>query len=279
MNCRFCGKELTHVFVDLGHQPPSNALLTEDQLSEPETYYPLKVMVCTSCWLVQLPESKKASEIFSDSYPYYSSQSPANVSHAKEYVKMIVDRFHPESVLEIGSNDGYMLNHFIDKGCRVVGVDPSEGPADEAILKGIYTLKDFFGKRVAETMLPKFDLICSINTIAHQPDINNFVEGMKIALAPEGVITAEFPHLMQTIDGCQFDQFYAEHYNYFSFATICNIFNKHGLWIFDVEKLTEHGGSLRIYAEHAVPNTHGMSKAVGDLFQEEDYKGMFDLNY
>jgi SAM-dependent methyltransferase len=279
MNCRFCNADLTHVFCDLGHQPPSNALLTREQLDEPEIYYPLKVYVCDGCWLAQLPESKKADEIFTDNYPYYSSQSPANVSHAKEYVKMIVDRFHPESVLEIGSNDGYMLNHFIDKGCRVYGVDPSEGPADEAILKGIPTLKDFFGKRVAETMLPKFDLICSINTIAHQPDINNFVEGMKIALAPEGVITAEFPHLMRLVEGVQFDTIYQEHYSYFSFSTICKIFWEHGLDVFDVDEIPEHGGSIRIYAQHETTGKQANSLKARDLSDQEYKAGMLHISY
>jgi hypothetical protein len=178
MNCRFCNTELTHVFVDLGHQPPSNSFLTKEQLDEPETYFPLKVMVCDSCWLVQLPEIKKASEIFKEDYVYYSSQSPANVQHAKEYVEMICERFHPERVLEIGSNDGYMLKHFVDKGCIVQGCDPAEGPADEAILNGIPTQKVFFGYD-KEQLFHKADLICNINTLAHQPKLNNFVEGMK----------------------------------------------------------------------------------------------------
>lgn len=285
MNCRFCNTELAQEFIDLGHQPPSNALLTKSQLDEPETYYPLKVMVCEKCFLVQLPESKKASEIFKEDYPYYSSQSPSNVSHAKEYVEMIVERFMPPfgipKVLEIGSNDGYMLQWFKEKGYEVQGIDPSMGPSLIAIQNGIPTIIDFFSKDMAiHPMIERsFDLICSINTIAHQPEINDFVAGMKIALAPDGVITAEFPHLMRLVEGCQFDTIYHEHYSYFSFMTICEIFNAHGLWVFDVEELSEHGGSLRMYAEHAVPNTHRMSKAVSDLIQEEIDKGMNTIAY
>lgn len=249
MRCRLCQTELTHVFCDLGHQPPSNSFLTREQLDEPEMTYPLKVMVCHKCFLVQLPEIAKAVDIFSNQYPYYSSQSPANVSHAKEYVAMICERFHPERVLEIGSNDGYMLKHFIDRGCMVMGCDPSEGPADEAILGGIPTVKKFFGVETAG-LFQKSDLICNINTLAHQPDLHDFIEGMKTALAPGGVITCEFPHLMRLIECSQFDTIYHEHYSYFSLMVIRDIFRAHGLTVFDVDEIPEHGGSLRIYARH-----------------------------
>jgi SAM-dependent methyltransferase len=299
MKCRFCSNESLHQFVDLGHQPPSNSFLTRDQLDEPETHYPLKVYVCEKCWLVQLPESKKATEIFSEAYPYYSSQSPANVSHAKEYVEMMRERFKygkDSRILEIGSNDGYLLQHFLGKVKHIRGYEPSNGPAKKAweistkYWKDHGDDKDFHPSMLIRTNRKffntitcrkhgKFDLICGINVLAHQPNINDFVEGLRIALKPDGVVTMEFPHLMKLVEGVQFDTIYAEHYSYFSFTTICEIFNKHGLWIFDVDKLPEHGGSLRIYTEHGVPNTHRMSKVVGDLLQEEDDKGMNTLNY
>lgn len=276
MRCRFCQTELTNTFCDLGHQPPSNSFLTAAQLNEPEMTYPLKVMVCDQCWLVQLPESKEAREIFKDDYPYYSSQSPANVSHAKEYVEMIGERFHPESVLEIGSNDGYMLQWFKQKGLTVRGVDPAVGPAEEAQGKGIDTLILPFCSTVARHM-DKYDLICNINTLAHQPVLNDFIEGMKIALAPDGVITCEFPHLMRLVECSQFDTIYHEHYSYFSFATICAIFQKHGLGVFDIDEILEHGGSLRIYATHRSQSS--INAKVNEFISREGRRGMADLPY
>jgi SAM-dependent methyltransferase len=281
MNCRFCHTELTHEFVDLGHQPPSNSFLTREQLDEPETYYPLRVMVCEKCWLVQLPEVKKAGEIFGEDYPYYSSQSPANVSHAKEYVEMMVERFHPNSVLEIGSNDGYLLQHFGNRA-GVIGCDPSSGAAKEARKKKISTIVDFWGFRTARQysfVEAPVDLICSLNTIAHQPDINDFVAGMKIALAPGGVITAEFPSLMRLVEGGQFDTIYHEHYNYFSLMTIYDIFDYHSLEIFDVDEIPEHGGSLRIYAQHRKEGMQAVFARVDDLIWKEMKKGINMLPY
>jgi SAM-dependent methyltransferase len=280
--CRFCNTELTHVFCDLNHQPPSNSFLTKAQLDEPEMTYPLKVMVCDKCWLVQLPEIAKAVDIFSDQYPYYSSQSPANISHAKEYCDMMMERFNPKSVLEIGSNDGYMLQSFQKKGCRVIGTDPAAGPAKYAREHGIETIVGFFNAtQIREERkygaFGLFDLICSINTLAHQPNLNDFVEGIKIALAPRGVTTHEFPHLMRLVEGNQFDTIYHEHYSYFSFATICEIFEKHLLSVFDVDEIPEHGGSLRIYAEHS-PSCR-QSEKVRELLLREGAMEMFSTAY
>ena len=284
MQCRFCGNTNLHEVVNLGHQPPSNSFLTREKLDLPEVTYPLRLYVCPSCWLVQLPEIAKAADIFTENYPYYSSQSPANVSHAKEYVEMMLSRFFPNSnskpvVLEIGSNDGYMLKQFKKNDCLVQGIDPAEGPARLARLNGIPTIVDFFSKDMAThpAIEGEYNLICSINTIAHQPDINDCVEGMKIALAPNGVITAEFPHLMKMIDGCQFDTIYAEHFSYFSLVTICAIFEKHLLSVFDVDEIPEHGGSLRIYAEHS-PSCRYTDR-LRELLLREAVRGMFDLNY
>jgi SAM-dependent methyltransferase len=255
-NCRFCNAPLEHVFADLGHQPPSNSFLTKEQLEGPETYYPLKVYVCDKCFLVQLPEVKKAAEIFAGDYPYYSSQSPANVAHAKELAEMLINRFGLDAyniVLEIGSNDGYLLQWFKEKELHVIGMDPAKGPAEVARKAGISTICDLFGSWAAKAYnfdTAHADLICGINVLAHQPDINDFVEGLRIALAPDGVIVMEFPHLMRLVDGLQFDTIYAEHYSYFSLTTLRYIFSEHRLDIFDVEEIPEHGGSLRIYAQH-----------------------------
>ena len=286
MKCRFCNTELTHVFCDLGHQPPSNAFLTLEQLDEPEMTYPLKVMVCDRCWLVQLPEIAKATDIFKDDYPYYSSQSPANVSHAKAFAEIMVERFHPRSVLEIGSNDGYLLQWFQGRGMEVMGMDPSPGCVRIARDKGIITYKDFFGVRSAKEYsfdIAPLDLICGINVLAHQPDINDFVGGLKVALAPKGIITMEFPHLMRLIECSQFDTIYHEHYNYFSLATIREIFEKHLLSVFDVDEIPEHGGSLRIYARHHQDShdclTRDSDMRVQGLLLREGTKGMFAPEY
>jgi len=250
-NCNFCNNPLEHVFVDLYHQPASNSFLSSEQLNEPETYYPLKVFVCDKCFLVQVPEHKKATEIFQDEYIYFSSQSPSNVEHAKESINIMVERFNLNEnsfVVEIGSNDGYLLQH-IYKKIPCIGIDPSKRCAEEAIRKGIITLPKFFSSELAKT-IDKADLIYSINTLAHQPDINDFVKGVKIALKPDGVAVFEFPYLQNLIDKCQYDTIYLEHYSYFSFMSVCTIFNQNGLTIFDVEQIPEHGGSLRIYAQH-----------------------------
>jgi SAM-dependent methyltransferase len=280
--CRFCNRETLERFVDLGHQPLSDAFLTKEQLSEPETYYPLKLDVCTSCWLVQLDSNIKPEQMFNKDYVYYSSQSPANVSHAKEYVDMMCERFKfgkGSRILEIGSNDGYMLKWFQAKGCDVIGIDASEGPQKVAHQSGIPTVLGFFRKGWAGEFDPKADLICGINVLNHQPDINDFVAGLKIALAPEGIITFEFPHLMNMIDLCQFDTIYHEHYEYYRFSTICAIFERHGLEIFDVDEIPEHGGSLRIYAQHSKTGTKDIHGSTIDMLFKEREKGMNHINY
>ena len=276
--CNFCQSELTHIVVDLGHQTPSNSFLTKEQLLEPEVYYPLATYVCDNCWLMQVPETKMAKDIFSEQYPYFSSESPSNVSHAKEYVDMIVDRFKPKRVLEIGSNDGYMLQWF-KENVSIRGIEPSENCAKVAENKNIPTDVDFFGVDYAKDWEVSFDLICGINVLAHQPDINDFVEGLIIALAPDGIITMEFPHLFRTIEGTQFDQIYHEHFSYFSLTTIDKIFRKHGLEIFDVDELPEHGGSLRIYAQHTGQGKHAIENSVYELIPLEEIMGIKELGY
>lgn len=256
--CRFCNNPLTHVFVDLGHQPLSNSFLTSDELELPEITYPLKVYVCDFCWLVQLPTTKNADEIFNEGYAYYSSYSKTMVDHAKEYVDMIIPRLGLNSesqIVEIASNDGYLLRHF-PEGFKLLGIEPAEGPVIESRRKGIPTALNFFGTKFITDLYSSShgvicaDLIIANNVLAHVPNLNDFVEALKMALAPDGTITIEVPHLMKLIEGRQFDTIYHEHLSYFSFTTLCRIFGAHGLVVFDVEELTIHGGSLRIYAKH-----------------------------
>lgn len=274
MNCRLCGSTDLRPFVDLGHQPPSNSFLTKAQLDEPEVTYPLKLFTCASCRLVQIPEYKMAREIFKEDYPYYSSESPSNVQHAKEYVEMITGKFGltiNSQIMEIGGNDGYLLQHF-PEGSKVLNIEPSFGPANVSARKGIPTITSFFSNQLS--LLYKFDLICGINVLAHQPNINDFVEGIAIALKPSGICTMEFPHLYHLIKDCQFDTIYHEHYNYFSLSTILKLFGKHNLQVFDVEELPEHGGSLRIYA-HKIAS--GTSSRVQDVLQKEWKAGLMDV--
>lgn len=276
-HCRFCKNTGLHEFINLGHMPPSNSFLTKEQLLEPEVTYPLKLFVCDKCWLVQTDEYKKAVEIFSDEYIYYSSYSPSWVQHAKEYVDMAVRRFGYNSdsvIIEIGGNDGYLLQHFHKHNIRnLTNIEPAKGPATEAMRRNISTRTDLFSKQYAD-LLPLADLICGINVLAHQPDINDFVEGLRIALKPDGIVTMEFPHLMRLVDECQFDTIYHEHYSYFSFMTVCGIFQAHGLEIFDVEQLPTHGGSLRIFATHVENRNHWLHfdclERMGTIRSRED---------
>jgi SAM-dependent methyltransferase len=272
--CNFCGSPLTNVFADLGFQPPSNSFLTKDQLEQSEVYYPLKSYVCEKCWLVQVPETKKAADIFNEDYVYFSSESPANVQHAKEFADEMVERFNPKTVLEIGSNDGYMLQWFKEEGCDVLGIDPSIKCAKVSNNKGIKTYPTFFSTHMQwegnigfdvpanhgsyHFFKPnaEYDLICGINVLAHQPDINDFVEGVKIALAHDGVAVFEFPWLLKLVENMEFDTIYHEHFSYFSLYVLEQIFHVHGLQIFDVQILPTHGGSIRIYATHIDNRNH-----------------------
>lgn len=287
-SCRFCGANV-HKILDLGHQPPSNSFLTREQLREPETHYPLELFICNSCALVQIKEAKKVSDIFTDDYVYYSSESPANVTHAKEYCEMMMNRYCPRTILEVGSNDGYLLQHFHKAGREVYGVDPAKGPALEARRKGIFTYNAFFGKafitsQEGRSLAGKLDLICGINVLNHQSDINDFVDGLKMGLAPNGVITFEFPHLLPMIKKCEWDTIYHEHLNYYSLDVICKIFLAHDLWVFDVDEIPEHGGSLRIYATHKpamlelpISANHKMEKRMGKVISDEAAARLTDL--
>lgn len=285
MNCRFCGKKLTHEFIDLVNAPPSNAFLTKNQLNEPEVFYPLKLFVCDSCFLVQIDEYKKSSDIFDSGYVYFSSFSMTWLAHVKQYAEMMIEKYGYDQnslIIEIASNDGYLLQYFKERRISSLGIEPAEGTAIEARKKGIETIVDFFGRRLAQSLADqgkKADLLISNNVLAHVPDLHDFVAGLKIALKLSGIITMEFPHLMQLVDNCQFDTIYHEHFSYLSFMTVQSIFNHHGLELFDVEELPTHGGSLRIFAKHAEDLTREISENVNALLEKEISKGLNAMAY
>jgi hypothetical protein len=285
MNCRFCGKKLSYEFIDLVNAPPSNAFLTKDQLNEPEIFYPLKLFVCDACFLVQIDEYKKSSDIFYTGYAYFSSYSTTWLSHAKNYVDMMVDQFRYDRnsmIIEIASNDGYLLQYFQEKNIPSLGIEPAEGTANEAKKKGIETIVNFFNSRLARSLAEKgrkADLLIGNNVLAHVPDINDFVSGLKILLKDKGVITMEFPHLLQLVSNNQFDTIYHEHFSYLSFYTVQTIFQHHGLDIFDVEELDTHGGSLRIFAKHRGDDSKKTSGRVSGLLDREDNQGMRNIDY
>lgn len=263
------------------YSPPCNAMLKAEQLNEPEVYFPLKIFVCENCYLVQVDEVEKAANIFDDEYTYFSSYSSSWLAHAKKYVDIMMGRFDfgPDSlVIEIASNDGYLLQYFKEHGVPVLGVDPTANTAEVARQKGIETVVDFFGSDFAAQRLVaqgiKGDLILGNNVLAHVPDINDFVKGMKAALKKNGIITMEFPHLMRLVEESQFDTIYHEHYSYLSFAVVKRIFATQGLEIFDVDELPTHGGSLRIYAKHEGNATFPRTENVAELLEKETQAGM-----
>ncbi len=285
MQCRFCKTELEHVFIDLFNSPASNSFLTKEQLNEPEVFYPLKVYTCSNCFLVQVDEYKKSDTIFNNDYVYYSSYSTSWLAHAKQYVELMTERFNlnkNSQVIEIASNDGYLLQYFKQKNIPVLGIEPTANTAQVAEEKGIESIVDFFGVRLAEMLTAKgiqADLLLGNNVLAHVPDINDFVGGMKIILKPTGIITMEFPHLMQLVENNQFDTIYHEHFSYLSFHTVKKIFEAQGLEMFDVDELSTHGGSLRIYAKHKKDSTKNISENVDALLKKEEDKGMLNLAY
>ena len=285
MLCRFCNAQLEHIFIDLFNSPASNSFLTKEQLNEPEIFYPLKVYTCANCFLVQVDEYKKSDAIFNNEYVYYSSYSTSWLAHAKQYVELMTKRFDlnkNSKVIEIASNDGYLLQYFKQKNIPVLGIEPTANTAKVAQEKGIESLVDFFGVRLAETLAAKgiqADLLLGNNVLAHVPDINDFVGGMKIILKPEGVITMEFPHLMQLVENNQFDTIYHEHFSYLSFHTVKKIFESQGLDLFDVDELSTHGGSLRIYAKHKEDNSKTILENVDALLKKEADKNMMNLSY
>ena len=273
--CRFCGTPLEHTFADLGMSPVSNAFLKREQLNLKESFYPLHAYVCSGCLLVQLEQFESPEAIFNDEYAYFSSFSDSWLKHAKKYADEMVRRFRIDQssfVVEIASNDGYLLQYFVGKQIPVLGVEPSANVAEAARKKGVNTLVKFFGVKTAKQLVAKgrkADLLLGNNVLAHVPDLNDFVAGMKILLKPDGVITMEFPHLLRLMRENQFDTIYHEHFSYFSFLSVEKVFARHGLTLFDVQHLPTHGGSLRIYAKHAEDRSKEVASAVVTLLAEE----------
>ncbi|MEY8253028.1 MAG: class I SAM-dependent methyltransferase, partial [Colwellia sp.] len=253
MKCRHCSTTLTHKFLDLGSAPPSNAYLSQEQLHAPELYFPLRLFVCDHCWLVQTEDFADADLFFSSDYAYFSSISKSWLAHAKDYCEMITEFLSLTSdslVVEIASNDGYLLKNFVETNIPCLGIEPTLSTAEAAEQLGIPVIKDFFGGSLAKKLVAegkKADLIAGNNVYAHVPDINDFTLGIKTLLKPEGVVTLEFPHLSKLLEFNQFDTVYHEHFSYLSLATVNQIFNESGLRIFKVEQLTTHGGSLRVF--------------------------------
>ncbi len=280
--CRFCSTRLTTTFVDLGMSPLCQTHITPEQLHEMEPFYPLHAYVCGSCMLVQLQEFVSPQSIFSE-YAYFSSYSSSWVEHARRYAHMAIERFGLTSgskVMEIASNDGYLLQHFSAAGIPVLGIEPAANVARVAIEKGIPTTVRFFGRTTADAIASehgKPDLLLGNNVLAHVPDLNDFVGGMKRLLAPGGVITMEFPHLQRLMAENQFDTIYHEHFSYFSFLAVEKVFAHHGLTLFDVEELPTHGGSLRIYGRHTESALQPVSERVTELRERETTDGFLNM--
>ena len=282
--CRFCGTTLQHVFVDLGMSPMANSYLKPHQLNRMEPFYPLRAFVCEQCFLVQLEQFESPDHIFSD-YAYFSSFSDLFLQHAKDYVDMAMDRFKlggGSYVVEIASNDGYLLQNFVKRGVPVLGIEPAKNVAEVAVKKGVPSLVKFFGVETARELAAKGrrpDLLIGNNVLAHVPDINGFVGGLKVLLGPTGVATMEFPHLMRLMAFNQFDTVYHEHFSYFSLTTVAQIFSKHGLTLFDVEEISTHGGSLRIYARHDGDASKPVTERLTALRTKEAREGFATLNH
>jgi SAM-dependent methyltransferase len=283
MNCRHCLSPLKHVFLDLGFAPPSNAYLNRADLGRPELYFPLKLFVCKHCWLVQTEDYAEAGDLFKHDYAYFSSVSQSWLDHAARYTEMVISRLHlgrQSLVIEIAANDGYLLKNFVAAGIPCLGIEPTDSTAAVAERKGITVLRKFFGQALAEQLASEgkqADLIVGNNVYAHVPDINDFTVGLKTALKPGGVITLEFPHLMRLIEHTQFDTVYHEHFSYLSLHTVCRIFAQAGLRIWDVEELSTHGGSLRVYGCHA-GDGRDEGATVEALLDEETRRGLQRLS-
>ena len=280
--CRFCKAELHHTFVDLGMSPLSNSFLTSDDLNRMEPFYPLHARVCDQCFLVQLDEFENPQNIFGD-YAYFSSYSASWLRHASDYCEQMTQRLalnESSQVVEVASNDGYLLQNFVQRKIPVLGIEPARNVATEAVQKGVPTVTEFFGVNLASRLKAEgrsADLLLGNNVLAHVPDLNDFVAGLTILLAPDGVVTMEFPHVMRLIAGNQFDTIYHEHFSYFSFLTVEKVFGAHGLVLFDVEELTTHGGSLRIFARHSSNHSRTVTHRVHELRERERAAGALEV--
>jgi len=280
LNCRHCGSLLRLPFLDLGSAPPSNAYLDAAGLRRPETWYPLRLLVCESCWLVQTEDHAGREALFSDDYAYFSSFSASWLSHSQAYVQAMVQRFGLGAgslVAEIAANDGYLLQYVQQAGVPCYGVEPTASTAAAARAKGIHIVESFFGVALAKELAAagrQVDLVAANNVLAHVPDINDFVAGFAQLLKPEGVATFEFPHLLRMVTECQFDTAYHEHYSYLSLGAVQRVFAANGLAVFDVEQHPTHGGSLRVFAQRARDGQRAVSPAVTDLLAREVAEGM-----
>ena len=279
MKCRHCATSLVHTFLDLGFAPPSNAYLKHEDLCKPEKYYPLKVKVCTECWLVQTEDYAQVHELFSQDYAYFSSTSSTWLAHAASYAQTIIKRLKLDKashVIEIASNDGYLLKNFVEVGIPCLGIEPTASTASVAEMIGVPVLREFFGDALGHQLASEgkqSDLIVANNVYAHVPDINDFTRGLKAALRPEGTISLEFPHLLRLIENNQFDTIYHEHFSYLSLHTVERIFKNAGLRVWDVEQLSTHGGSLRIYGCHE-ESAYNSTLALRELKAVEAQSGL-----
>jgi SAM-dependent methyltransferase len=279
--CRFCGAPVEAVFAALGMSPLANSYLPPEAANAMEPFYPLRALVCGNCFLVQLEEFESPERIFSD-YAYFSSYSSSWLDHSRRYSEQMIERLGLDErshVVEIASNDGYLLQFFHERQISVLGIEPAANVAKVALQKGIPTLVEFFGVQTASSLAGESsaDLLIGNNVLAHVPDLNDFVAGMKVLLKPGGVITMEFPHLMRLIEENQWDTIYHEHFSYFSFLTVSRVFEAHGLQLFDVEELPTHGGSLRIYGGHADDADKSETEAARELRERERQAGYGEL--
>lgn len=280
MKCRHCQSQITRTLIDLGSAPPSNAYLTHVTLHRPEKWFPLKVVVCDTCWLVQAEAYSRAAELFNEEYAYFSSFSFQWLKHAEAYVQNMVDRFALSSeslIIEVASNDGYLLQYVKDRGIKCLGIEPTASTAAAARLKGIDTIEEFFGTELATRLASsgqQADLMAANNVLAHVPDINDFAKGFAILLKPHGIATFEFPHLLNLIKEVQFDTIYHEHFSYLSLTTVSAIFAANGLSVFDVEEHPTHGGSLRVFAQRADTGKQASTDRLREMLLREELAGM-----
>jgi SAM-dependent methyltransferase len=280
MQCRHCGHTLRHPFLDLGSAPPSNAYLTKEALSAPEIWFPLRVLVCDQCWLVQTEDHAGREALFGDDYAYFSSYSRSWLTHSEQYVDKMVTRFNlgkESCIVEVAANDGYLLQYVQARSIPCFGIEPTAGTAAAARAKGIQIEEEFFGVGLAERLVAQgrqADLMVANNVLAHVPDINDFARGFVLLLKPNGVASFEFPHLLQMVEQCQFDTAYHEHYSYLSLHAVTAVFAANGLTVFDVEELPTHGGSLRVFAQRSDSGAYPHGPAITDVLDREKAAGL-----
>jgi len=289
MKCRQCGELLREIVADLGSMPSSNANLTEETLHKPEKWFPLRILVCTNCWLVQTEDFANREELFTDQYPYFSSFSSSWLQHSKTYAETMIELLslnETSKVVEVASNDGYLLQYFKQNDIPCYGIEPTASAAEIAKAKGIFTVQEFLGAKTAKSLrthyLPEADLLIANNVVAHVPDINDFIKGMSILLKSKGIATLEFQYLPDMIDNNLWDCIYAEHYSYLSLTSISKAIRKAKMEIYKVERLTTHGGSLRVWMQHEIHNMRRIpfkDKSVDALLKEEKAKGIDSMDY